>query len=297
MTWSRPTSDASWTHSKLYRATSQTGTYSLVVTQAIADTTYYDENGGTSSWYKVTYYDNATAVESGYSDAFQGTSGTTYYTTPARVASRLQIQNSQSVAQFDGTTKPTVWEVAEIIREVEARIEQETGHAWTERYAYDANDSNDYEPHHLNHEYRNLSGIPIYLAHRHVRTLTAGSGDSLQVFDGSSWVEWLGTYTEGRANDFWLDYRQGTLFLRTYIYRNRPWGVRIRYRYGEQTVPEDIKKAATLLTCAEIARMDDRAAVLPEAGAGISIASKAEQWEKEAAKIIHARKEFPVAVT
>jgi len=77
---------------KFYRATSQTGTYSLIATQDIDQTTIsdnspgytkYDEASGTTSmWYKVSFYNSSSGIESNLSDAFQG--GTTQLDTMIR---------------------------------------------------------------------------------------------------------------------------------------------------------------------------------------------------------------------
>lgn len=299
--WAAPTSEATWTHSRVYRSTSQGGSYTQIVQQTLdtsnPDTTYFDENGGSNNWYKVSFYNSGTLVESSLSDAFQVPSNTTSYTSPSRVASRLQIRNSQNLAQFDGTTKPNIFEVIEMIQEVEDRIDRLTNHAWRSRYSYDSNDSNDYEIHNVENPYKYVTGIPIYLNHRHLRSLSAASGDVFQLWNGSEWEDWLANRTEGRGNDYWVDHRQGIIFLRTYIYWRRPLSVRLRYRYGEQTVAEDVKRAATYLVAADIARNDDRSFLLPEGSQNVDLGKKIELWEKQAYDILDTLKELPVAVT
>lgn len=64
---------------KIYRATSQSGTYSLLDTIDIdvdnaSKITVYDDTTGTSShWYKITYYHSISTLESSQSDAVQAT--------------------------------------------------------------------------------------------------------------------------------------------------------------------------------------------------------------------------------
>lgn len=298
--WSAPTAEATWNQSLLYRATSQAGAYSLIVTQALdpanPDTTYFDESGGSNHWYKAAFKNSSSGVTSSLSEAMQGTSVTLAYTSPSKVASLLQVRNSQNLAVFDGTTKPNVWEVIEMIQRAEAEIDRTTGHAWREAYAYDSADTNDYEMHDLSYDYKYLTGIPIHTIHRNIRQFSAAAGDVLQIWNGSEWEDWLATRTEGRANDWWCDYRAGTIWLRTYIYRKRPRGVRIRYRYGEQQVPLDIEKACSYLVCADIARLSDRQNVLPEGGDQIPLQTKSDQWEKKADALLHRRKEFQMGV-
>lgn len=59
---------------KFYRATSKTGTYALLTTKDIEvdrpDGTFYEDTTGTSShWYKATYYNSTTDVETSLDDA------------------------------------------------------------------------------------------------------------------------------------------------------------------------------------------------------------------------------------
>lgn len=298
ISWSAPSSEAAWNFTRIYRANSLAGTYALVATQALdmtnPDTTYYDESGGSNHYYRVQFYNSSTGSTSSQSDPISGASTTVTYTTPSKVASRIQFRNSQNQAHFDGTTKPTIWEVIEMIREAEDEVDRQTQHAWRERYSYDTSDSNDFESHDLYYDYKYLTGIPIHLQHRHVRQFDTTKGDQILVWNGSNYEDWVTTRTEGRANDWWCDYRQGTIWLRTYIYRKRPRGVQIRYRYGEQEVPLDIEKATTLLVAAELARMDDRSFLIPEGGDGIKLDKKADDWEAKAKELLHRNKELPL---
>jgi len=298
--WAAPVADSSWNQTLIYRSASESGSYSLIKTQTLdptnPDTTYFDEYGGSNNWYKVKFGNSSTGVYSSLSDAMQGTSVTLSYTTPSKVASKFQLRNSQNLAQFDGTTKPDIWEVIEFIQQAEKEVDRITQHAWRETYAYDTADDNDYEMHNMAYDYKYLTGIPIHLQHRHLRQLTSASGDELLIWNGSEWEDWLTSRTEGRTNDFWVDYRAGTIYLRTYIYRKRPLGAKIRYRYGEQTVPKDIENATTYLVCADLCRMDDRAGNLPEGGDSMKPGEKADIWEKKAYAILSRLKEFQMAV-
>lgn len=56
----------------IYRATSETGEYSEIASQAITDNTYVDEDGSTTSWYKVRFYNSSTTKWSDYSEVMQG---------------------------------------------------------------------------------------------------------------------------------------------------------------------------------------------------------------------------------
>lgn len=73
--WSEPRDD-NWTHSRVYRASSKTGTYSLLDSVAIGTYSYTDSTGSSSYWYKVSYWDGVN--ESSLSDPVQGDTTANY---------------------------------------------------------------------------------------------------------------------------------------------------------------------------------------------------------------------------
>ena len=73
--WSEP-KDSNWTFSRVYRADSRTGTYSLLASIAIGTYSYEDPNGSSSNWYKVSFFDGVN--ESSLSDPVQGGSSANY---------------------------------------------------------------------------------------------------------------------------------------------------------------------------------------------------------------------------
>ena len=90
--WTKPETGSGYDTVRIWRATSETGTYSLIHTQGISDNSYYDIDGTTSMWYKVTFYVSTTEKESSYSDAIQG--GTTArYCTPNDVRDITNLES------------------------------------------------------------------------------------------------------------------------------------------------------------------------------------------------------------
>lgn len=72
-----PVYEIKYNQAKIYRATSQTGTYSLIATVDLTPdeqyTEYDDTAGSATSWYKIKYYNETTEGLSDYSAAVQGT--------------------------------------------------------------------------------------------------------------------------------------------------------------------------------------------------------------------------------
>lgn len=172
---------------------------------------------------------------------------------------------------FDDNTTPTSEDVREMIRESMDRIDSDTGRAFRTRYSGTATGRDTtakYEYFNIPdvRRYRWSTGIPIKLPHPDLVTLSSGSGDAFEVWNGSSYDDWLSTKTEGRASDYWLDYTIGKLYLLSPFNFFLEKALRLKYRYGATTVPYDIRKACAILVAINIIRSDDRSAVLAETG-------------------------------
>ncbi len=154
--------------------------------------------------------------------------------------------------EFNATDRPTVDDVELLINGVEARIDDETGHAWRAR-----RNVQEYHTPRLSRRYR-WTALPVayvQLEHWAIRTLTVPP-DVLEVWTGSAWVEWISTRTEGRHQDYFLVGRQGRIyFMRGFTWwRLWPDGVRVTYRYGETEVWGDVHQLAVKATAAEVLR-------------------------------------------
>lgn len=70
--WKVVPSDSYYDTVYVYRATSENGTYTNIASQSITDTTFYDQDGDTTRWYKIRYNKSSTTNFSDYSQAIQG---------------------------------------------------------------------------------------------------------------------------------------------------------------------------------------------------------------------------------
>ena len=287
----KPPATSAYNQWKVYRSTTKTGTYSLIATQAITDMTYYDEDGTSSSWYKISYYDSTGDTnESALSDPIMGQSTT--YTTVREVESLLQLPT------LSDTTNPSVQEVVQVINRVEDKIDYVTGHAWRTRYSNTnsglAVESDDYEYYDIDGVYEYQTGTPIYLKHRKIKAFDASEGDALQFWTGSEWEDWLSEKTEGRNNDFWVDYERGILYMRGYWYTRKPQGLRLKYRYGEKTVDMGINDIATKMAAIDVLTgMDPRAMIVQEGGV-MTHDVRVSRWRNETKENLTRYKEFQV---
>lgn len=138
-------------------------------------------------------------------------------------------------------------------------------------------------------------GYPIFLRHRKVRPFDKSKGDVFEFYNWSTWEDWLTTRREGLDGDYWVDYDNGIIYLRgLWAYLGiREFSVRVRYRYGEETVPEDVKLACACLVAAHLIETTDRLFILPEGGTNIvSATRKVEEFKALADDVIARRKEI-----
>lgn len=213
---------------------------------------------------------------------------TVTYCTAAQVASLIQFNQTDG---FTTTTKPTTSQVEEIINRMEDEIDHKTQMSFgrattvTDEY-YDIDYSN----------YEIGTGVPVYLTARNIRTLTTASGDKLEVWDGSSWIDWLTTKTEGRDEDYWIDGEMGILYLKTAVSLTKSSTLRLTYRYGLTSVPKDIENCCAMMVARELLMSDDRSMLLPEGTSNISLSQKMEYWTKRIEEIMSNRAEISIGL-
>jgi len=197
---------------------------------------------------------------------------------------------------FTETTTPSFEDVRSIISQVCEYIDRRCHFAWRERWANDGR----YEYHTVGRiaprgTWFVWLGYPIYLNYRKVRKFDKSRGDAFEFFNGNEWEDWLTTRQEGR--DYWVDYDGGIVYLRgLWAYLGiKEFAVRFRYRYGETSVPEDIKLAAAYLTAAHLITISDRIFLLPEGGTNIiNAAEKVERFTEIAERILDRWQEYVV---
>lgn len=298
--WPGFPADTSWTNIYVYRAPSLTGTYTLIATLSAKDsdgywtTEYWDESGGTNHYYKIAPYDSAATppYTGALSDPIGATSITPVYTTAAKIASFLQVR-------IGGDTKPAIWEVEEMIARKQDEIDFRTAHAWRTRYSMGISGtetaSPDYEYHSLRLENEINAGIPVFLDHRKVMGFDSTKGDVLELYDGQDYTDYLADKTQGRNDDWWLDNANGKLYIRDVVRTSRQWTVRVKYRYGEATVPGDIEELCILMVAVDLIMSNDRTSLVPQSAEGVSLESRLAKYQTRINDIISQRKEIVVA--
>ena len=271
------------------------GTYDLAYANAIADSlliivdnipwqlaTDYKYAYGTVTFTRAVWDDSKVALR--YTTTTAGGLEDTYYCQPTDVKRILRLPQ-----EFSADTNPTENEVYTFIEDSMTEIDTLTRRAWRT-----ITKNNEYHDVPDNFRYEYGIGMRVKLGHRFIKSLDAGEGDKIETWNGNEWVEWISTKTEGRDNDYWLDSEDGyiSLFQRYWFHRRR--AVRITYRYGEASIPKDIRTACAHLVAADVLDSDDYSALVNESAqsSNTSHRDRIERWENKAAGILDRYKEF-----
>jgi len=181
------------------------------------------------------------------------------------------------------TTFPNTTQVEKIINRKEEYLDRRIGHTFGREKTIKN------ETHDLALLYIYGWGTPIYLQHRNCKPLDLSSGDKIEVWMGAS-----STYENILGNTQWYEFNEtyGRLFLRGYLFSiMRNYRVRVTYRYGDETVPDDIEDACVKLTCIDLLNTSFRMDTLPMGGSGITPDKSMVQWKEDIEDVIQQRKE------
>ena len=177
---------------------------------------------------------------------------------------------------------PNKTQVEKIINRKEEEIERRTGHAWRTITKYN-------EVHDLPLIYEFGWGTPIRLQHRNIKDLDASQGDKIEIWKGetNAWDNIL-----GETEWYNVNYYHGKIYLRGFIFSIlRKHRVRVTYRYGESTVPGDIKDAVIKMVATELINTSFRMDKLPMGGDGINIQTSMSTWREDIDRTVHDRQE------
>ena len=208
------------------------------------------------------------------------------YTTVARVVTLLGwIDENGGRPTLDGSTIPTATEVTEMIEDAENEIERYCYTAWREVTV-----TNELHSSPVIYSHRPRYGIYIQMNNRFIKTLSSASGDKIEVWQGNSYIDLLADGVQGAGpddGDFYIDYDKGMLWLYTNFpdfYRENT--VKLTYRYGQSSIPNAIRRAATLLACAYCIEAGfDWTYTMVDQNVSMTNSEKALKWEERAMKL------------
>ena len=204
---------------------------------------------------------------------------TTSYTTVDEVRSFMRLRK-----QFQGvdTTRTTDSDVAKRINKAEDFIDNYCNDSWRETQVTEY-----YDVLGAGIDQNGLEEIP--LRHSNLYSLSSTDGDIFSVWNGSGYEDYL-TKTEGRANDYWLDYEAGILFVNTANVGKRV--LKLKYRYGNKAVPSDIRDACILLVVQDLITTDQFASTVPEGYNTLDFYNQATIYKRNAEEMLELRKKI-----
>ena len=188
---------------------------------------------------------------------------------------------------ISSTTTPNKAQVEKVINRKEEVLDRRIGHT------FGRNKTITNEIHDLPLLYTFGWGTPIYLQHRNIRDLSNAAGDKIEVWKGES-NEYDDILTDSQWYQF--DPVYGRLYLRGFIFsimrKNR---IRVTYRFGDLTVPEDVEDACIKLVAIDLLTTSLRMDRLPVGGSALTWGEIIEQWKEDIEScVINRREAFPI---
>ena len=188
---------------------------------------------------------------------------------------------------ISSTTTPNKAQVEKVINRKEEVLDRRIGHT------FGRNKTITNEIHDLPLLYTFGWGTPIYLQHRNIRDLSNAAGDKIEVWKGES-NEYDDILTDSQWYQF--DPVYGRLYLRGFIFsimrKNR---IRVTYRFGDLTVPEDVEDACIKLVAIDLLTTSLRMDRLPVGGSALTWGEIIEQWKEDIEQcVVNRREAFPI---
>ena len=181
------------------------------------------------------------------------------------------------------TTTPNKTQVEKIINRKEEELDRRIGHTFGREKTITK------EIHDLALLYTFGWGTPIWLQHRNCKPLNSSSGDKIEIWQGAS-----SAYDDILNDTEWYEFDEvyGRLYLRGFLFsimrKNR---VRVTYRYGDATVPDDVEDACVKLTAIELLNTSLRMDQIPIGSNQVNIDQSMKMWKETVEECVLNRRE------
>lgn len=206
------------------------------------------------------------------------------YCTPDDVALFAQLRpvNGGKVVWGTDPKYPDNNDLIALIESAEGLVEDHTRQAWGTRYITETAEIQDIHMARGHYGHFRSYYAYIFLNRQNIATFNSGQGDKLEIFEGDAWVDYLTTYTEGRGDDFFVDYKHGKICFRN---RSPPIGhqlARITYRRNSgATVPQAIRQATALQTAVLLANTPGIQILFPTGEGGPPNTTFIDGWQEK----------------
>jgi hypothetical protein len=204
------------------------------------------------------------------------------YCTAEEVAKFCNLTTHEGDRAVFGTNPetPSEEEVEDFITLAEEYIQDRCGNAWGNTFIQVVEELKDF--------YCDYLECAVQLNHPNIATLSGGAGDKIEAWMGNTWKDWVADYTEGRGDDFHMDYKLGKLW---FITAKPPRGrqrLKLTYRYnGGATVPGAIKMACALQVGIFLSNSDFVDILFPEgAGPDLTKNDMIRRWQSQVSELL-----------
>lgn len=186
---------------------------------------------------------------------------------------------------FNKDSTPDVQSVHRMINNAEDDIDARTHDAWRSKSVVNEYHDRPFERADW------WTGTAISLDNKGLTNFVSGT-DKIEVYDGSDtsrvWTDWVATRTEGRNSDWWVDYTNGIVYLKGWWYLHSKSAVRVTYRYGQSSVPNDIRDCCAMIVAKKLLMSDQHVGNVkaPEGSTSMGISERVRQLDRDIQRII-----------
>ncbi len=230
---------------KFYRSTTETGTFTLIATEIMevdnesGNTLYNDTSGTTSSWYKTTYYNEGTGVETAVTDSVAVKGGYNLYCTIEDVYRLLHFK-------LDDKKKPREDTVLMLIEARTKMFDKATNSTFISTAIGSTSDYQYVDGKGTDNPYLFFGKAPII-------SVTELSMTSTTPGSTASWTE----LTVGRDNDYILNKDEGSFEIVNSANVPGAYSQSIRWygTWGYASTPDDVKVTVAKGVAMDLAAM------------------------------------------
>jgi hypothetical protein len=236
---------------------------------------------------RVTVYDDDDLIgEEGTISSITFNGNSSYLDLSADMTGQYTTASSAKVKLrgfFNRETVPDIQAVHRMINDAEDEIDARTHDSWRSTTVTDEYHDRPFE------QADWWVGTAIRLYNRGITTFVSGT-DKVEVYSGGgNWEDWVANRTEGRGANYWVDYTNGIVYLKGWWFMHAKSAVRVTYRYGQSTVPNDIRKCCAKIVTKELLMSDQHVGNVkaPEgAPSSMGISGRVRQLEDDIQRII-----------
>jgi len=197
------------------------------------------------------------------------------------------VQDVEDVLQvnqrFTEDTTVTKGAVEKLTQRYSDHVDDLTGSTWQSNRVTD-------EIHRIDEDtvYHVNAGVKIYMRNSNVKDFDASKNDELGVWDGNGFENWASTRTEGRGEDYYVDYNKGIIYIRKWFYTSREAVFQLTYRYGKDNPPGGVTQATANFVAAHLLLNEDGGYFVTDTGDGLQadMEARANNLREEAKRML-----------